>query len=115
VALSRAVPRKKAMEMLLTGEFVGAEDAKAMGLINRVVPPDELEAATMALASHIASRSGQAIAFGKRLFQAQLDMDLAEAYATASETMAQNMLESEPCEGIAAFLEKRRPEWMGVS
>jgi enoyl-CoA hydratase/carnithine racemase len=115
VALSRAVPRKQAMEMLLMGEFVGADEAKAMGLVNRVVPAGELEAATLAMASHIATRSAQAIAFGKRLFQEQLDLDLAEAYARASETMAVNMLSSDPAEGIAAFLEKRRPEWMGAS
>ncbi|QUD89434.1 enoyl-CoA hydratase [Phenylobacterium montanum] len=115
VALSRAVPRKQAMEMLLMGEFVGAEQALAMGLVNRVVPAGELEATVMAMATHIATRSSQAIAYGKRLFQQQLDLDLAEAYARASEVMAINMLESDPAEGIAAFLEKRRPEWMDAS
>lgn len=113
VALSRAVPRKRALEMLLTGEFTPASEALAMGLVNRVVAEAALTQAAMDLAQRIAGKSGQAISFGKRLFQQQLDLDLAQAYAVASETMAINMLGADADEGISAFLEKRAPVWQG--
>ncbi|HEY2660232.1 MAG TPA: enoyl-CoA hydratase [Caulobacteraceae bacterium] len=113
VALSRAVPRKRAMEMLLLGDFVGADEALAMGLVNRVVPDAALQSSAMDLARRIASRSAGAIAVGKRLFQAQLDLDLAQAYAQASEAMAINMLSRDAAEGVAAFLEKRAAVWRG--
>ena len=111
VALSRAVPRKQAMEMLLLGDLIGADEALAMGLVNRVVPEPELQSSVLDLARRIAAKSAGTVEFGKRLFQEQLDLDLAEAYAMASETMAMNMLAPDAAEGIAAFLEKRPPQW----
>ena len=111
VALSRAVPRKQAMAMLLLGDFVGAEAAVAMGLVNRVVAAEALPGEVMALAQQVARRSATAIAVGKGLFQAQLDMDLAQAYAAASETMAVNLTHPDAAEGVRAFLEKREAVW----
>ncbi len=114
VALSRAVGRKAAMEMLLTGDMVPAARARELGLINRVVPEDELQAATLALATQIAAKSPLTVAIGKEAFYRQVEMDLSSAYDYASEVMTRNMLARDAEEGIDAFLEKRKPEWVGA-
>lgn len=111
VALSRNVERKAAMEMLLTGRMVEAEDALRIGLINKVVAPEILESETMALANLIASKPRATVRTGKEAFYRQLEMPLVEAYAYASQVMTENMLAAEACEGIGAFLEKREPKW----
>ncbi len=111
VALSRNVPRKVAMEMLLTGEMVPAERAWQMGLVNRVVPPGEERAAAMALARTVASKSSYTLKVGKEAFYRQLEMGLADAYAYASEVMTENMMARDAEEGICAFIEKRTPKW----
>jgi len=114
VALSRAVGRKAAMEMLLTGEMVPAEQACAIGLINRVVPDADLGHATRALAHRIASKSPLTLAIGKEAFYRQAEMPLTDAYAYASEVMTRNMLARDAVEGIDAFLQKRPPVWSGT-
>jgi enoyl-CoA hydratase/carnithine racemase len=111
VALSRNVSRKAAMEMLLTGEMVSAEDAQRIGLINRVVAPTELSAATTKLAELIASKPSKNVKIGKEAFYRQLEMGLSEAYDYASQVMTTNMLAAEAEEGIGAFVEKREPKW----
>ncbi len=111
VALSRNVSRKAAMEMLLTGEMIRAEDAHRIGLINRVVGPTELIHATTALAELIASKPSRTVKIGKEAFYRQLEMGLSEAYDYASEVMTKNMLAAEAEEGIGAFVEKREPKW----
>lgn len=113
VALSRAVPRKQSMEMLLTGDMVTADRARELGLINRVVPASELEAATLTLARQIASKSPLTLAIGKQAFYRQAELDLEAAYAYASGVMTRNMLARDAGEGIDAFLAKRAPEWTG--
>jgi enoyl-CoA hydratase/carnithine racemase len=114
VALSRAVPRKQAMEMLLTGEPITAAEAIARGLVNRVVPAGELDAAVNDLASKIAHKSPLTLAIGKEAFYRQAEMGLEAAYAYASETMTRNMLARDAEEGIDAFLAKRPPVWQGA-
>ena len=111
VALSRAVGRKAAMEMLLTGEMLPAERAREIGLVNRVVPDADLDAEVAALAARIAKGSPTAIAMGKQAFQRQADMDLPDAYAFASRVMTENMLAHDAEEGIDAFLNKRPALW----
>ena len=111
VALSRAVGRKAAMEMLLTGDFIDAATAKQLGLVNRVVPRETLRAETDALARTIAEKSALAIALGKEAFYRQAELDLAAAYAYASEVMTNNMLAADAEEGIDAFIAKRKPVW----
>jgi enoyl-CoA hydratase/carnithine racemase len=111
VALSRNIGRKAAMEMLLTGEMVEAEDARRIGLINRVVAPELLENETLALAGKIAAKPRGTLKIGKEAFYRQLEMPLNEAYAYASKVMTENMLDGEACEGIGAFIEKREPKW----
>ena len=111
VALSRAIGRKAAMEMLLTGDFIDAATAKALGLVNQVVPEAELHGAADALARKIAAKSARALALGKEAFYRQLELGLAEAYAYTSQVMTTNMLAEDAEEGIDAFLEKRRPVW----
>jgi enoyl-CoA hydratase/carnithine racemase len=111
VALSRNVPPKAAMEMLLTGEMVEPEEARRIGLVNKVVAPEILESETMILANKIASKPRRTLKIGKEAFYRQLEMPLAEAYAFASQVMTENMLEAEACEGIGAFLEKRDAKW----
>ncbi|HXP05285.1 MAG TPA: enoyl-CoA hydratase [Stellaceae bacterium] len=111
VALSRAIGRKPAMEMLLTGDFIDAATAKALGLVNQIVPAAELRAATDALARKIAEKSALAIGLGKEAFYRQIEMDLSAAYAYASEVMTKNMLAHDAEEGIDAFIEKRKPVW----
>jgi enoyl-CoA hydratase/carnithine racemase len=111
VALSRNVARKHAMEMLLTGEMIGADEAQRIGLVNRVVPPTLLETETMQLARGIAAKPVRTVKIGKEAFYRQLEMPLAEAYDYASAVMTKNMLEAEAAEGIGAFIEKRAPKW----
>jgi len=111
VALSRNVGRKAAMEMLLTGDLIGAERAREIGLVNRVVPPDELDGAVAALAAQIVGKSALTLAIGKAAFYRQAEMDLDAAYAYAAETMTRNMLARDAAEGIDAFLAKRAPVW----
>jgi len=113
VALSRNVPRKRAMEMLLLGELMTAEQAADWGLVNRVVAPDRVLAEAMAMAELIASKSSATIAIGKRAFYDQLELRLSDAYAHASEVMVENMLYRDAAEGIGAFIDKRKPEWKG--
>lgn len=113
VALSRAIGRKQAMEMLLTGSLIDAEQARQWGLVNRVALPDQLEAAAAALAAEIAAKSPLTVAIGKKAFYAQAELGLKEAYAYCSEVMTANMLARDAEEGIDAFLEKRKPVWEG--
>ncbi len=111
VPLSRNLPRKRALEMLLTGDFIDADLASEWGLVNRVVAAAELETATRELAQKIAAKSAHAIRLGKEMFYRQLPLDLSEAYAYASERMACNMDSHDAREGIDAFIEKRQPTW----
>jgi enoyl-CoA hydratase/carnithine racemase len=111
VALSRAVPRKAALQMLLTGEAVGAEEAKRLGLVNRVAAPADLEKETQALARFIASKPAVTIETGKQAFQHQSELSLASAYDYMAEVMVKNMMHAEAEEGICAFVEKRLPNW----
>src|SRR5271155_2077485 len=109
VALSRAVGRKEAMEMMLTGELIDADRAREIGLVNRVVPDAELDAAVAALALQIAGKSPLTLAIGKQAFYRQAELDLAAAYKLTSEVMTRNMLARDAEEGIDAFLGKRPP------
>jgi len=111
VALTRAVGRKPAMAMLMTGDFVSADEARAIGLINRVVPGDQLDGEVWTLARQIAGKLGLAVAIGKEAFYRQAELDLDAAYAYAAEVMTKNMLARDTEEGIDAFLEKRPPNW----
>ncbi|WP_370284795.1 enoyl-CoA hydratase [Pseudooceanicola nanhaiensis] len=111
VALSRNIPRKEAFEMLTTGSFIDTARALELGLINRAVPEEVLEAETMALAETVAGKLGSAVRIGKEAFYAQLEMGLDEAYGYTGEVMVRNMLDRDTDEGISAFLEKRPPEW----
>ncbi len=113
VALSRAVPRKQAMEMLLGGEMIDAATAAGCGLINRAVPPAELDAAVGELAGRIVGKSPLTLKIGKEAFYRQIELGLEEAYAYASEVMTLNMLARDAEEGIDAFIEKRPPVWQG--
>jgi enoyl-CoA hydratase/carnithine racemase len=111
VALSRNIPRKQAFEMLTTGQFIDTARAAELGLINRAVPPEDLESETMALAETVASKLGSAVRIGKRAFYDQLDMGLEAAYAHTGAVMVENMLDRDTAEGIAAFIDKRAPDW----
>jgi enoyl-CoA hydratase/carnithine racemase len=111
VALTRAVGRKAAMEMLLTGELVDAATAKAIGLVNRVVPPERLRETVGDLAGEIAGKSARILAIGKEAFYRQAELDLAAAYRYTAEVMTTNMLARDAGEGIDAFLAKRAPVW----
>jgi enoyl-CoA hydratase/carnithine racemase len=111
VALSRAIGRKPAMEMLLTGELIDAATARSLGLVNRVVPRAELREAVDALAREIASKSAFTVKIGKEAFYRQAELDLAGAYRYAAEVMTTNMLAEDAGEGIDAFLAKRAPVW----
>ncbi|MEE8298304.1 MAG: enoyl-CoA hydratase-related protein, partial [Thermodesulfobacteriota bacterium] len=102
-----------AMEMLLTGDFISAERAYEIGLINRVVPEEELDDSTLELAQKIASKSPLTLKIGKRAFYKQLDKDLSSAYEYCSRVMVENMMARDAEEGIDAFLEKRKPVWRG--
>jgi enoyl-CoA hydratase/carnithine racemase len=114
VALSRAVGRKAAMEMLLTGDMVDAARARELGLVNRVVPEAELDAKVTALAGLLAGKSSLTLAIGKEAFYRQAELTLEDAYAYASEVMVRNMLARDAAEGIDAFLDKRLPVWTGT-
>ncbi len=111
VALSRNIPRKQAFEMLTTGEFIDAERARDLGLVNRVVAQEELTAATNALAAKVAEKLSSAVRIGKRAFYDQLEMDLDAAYAFTGQVMTENMMDRDTDEGIRAFIEKRKPNW----
>jgi enoyl-CoA hydratase/carnithine racemase len=111
VGVARNVLRKRAMEMLLTGDLIDAATARDWGLVNRVVPASELDTAIASLAQTIARKSAAAVALGKRAFYSQLEQGLAGAYALAGESMACNMVEPDAAEGIDAFLEKRAANW----
>ena len=111
VGLSRNMGRKQAMEMLLTGEFIDAQAALERGLINRVVPLQELDQAIAALAESVLAKPAVAVAMGKQLFYRQLEMGIGAAYQLAGETMACNMMDEAALEGVQAFIEKRTPDW----
>lgn len=111
VALSRNIPRKRAMEMLLLGEMLPAEEAASWGLINRAVPREDVLPEALALARAIAEKPMATLATGKRAFYAQIEQPLSEAYDFAAQVMVENMLHAEAEEGICAFIEKRSPNW----
>ena len=111
VALSRNIPRKQAMEMLLTGEPISAETAKAIGLVNQVVAAGTERDAAIALAQKVALKSAYTIKLGKEAFYRQIEMNLADAYRYAAEVMTENMMARDAEEGIGAFIEKREPKW----
>jgi enoyl-CoA hydratase/carnithine racemase len=113
VEVSRAVGRKRALEMLLTGAPIDAPTAAAWGLVNRVVQPDELDETTRALALQIAAASHMTVAIGKRAYYEQIDLDLAGAYQHCQEVMSRNATAADAQEGICAFLDKREPVWRG--
>jgi enoyl-CoA hydratase/carnithine racemase len=113
VALTRVIGRKRAFQMLVTGERIDAHTAAQWGLVNRVVPASELEAETRRLAARIAEASSLVVSLGKRAFYAQIELDQPGAYAYAQEVMNMNSLTADAQEGIAAFLEKRSPCWRG--
>ncbi|MBB3330738.1 enoyl-CoA hydratase/carnithine racemase [Halomonas campaniensis] len=111
VALSRNVARKRAMELLFTGEFIDAETARDWGLVNRIADDAALDTAVAELTTSICAKSAVAVRTGKAMFQRQLQMPLDEAYAFAGEVMACNMMAEDAGEGIDAFIEKRAPQW----
>jgi len=113
VALSRAVGRKPAMAMLLTGDLIDAATAQAIGLVNRVVAPAKLDDQVYALARQIAGKSPLTLAIGKEAFYRQIEMGLEDAYVYASQVMTDNMTARDAEEGIDAFIQKRPPEWRG--
>lgn len=113
VAVSRNLSRKKALEILLTGEFIDAHTAVQEGLINRAVPAEQLDSALQQLVDAIMAKSPFAVASGKRMFYQQLEMGMEEAYAYAAETMACDMMAADAGEGIDAFMQKRQPVWQG--
>jgi len=113
VAVSRKLPRKQALELLLTGEFMDAATAAQYGLINRAVPMDQLDEAVQSLVDAILSKSPVAVRVGKEMFYKQIEMTMAEAYEYAGEVMACNMMAEDAAEGIDAFIEKRAPVWRG--
>jgi enoyl-CoA hydratase/carnithine racemase len=113
VGLTRNLGRKAALEMLLTGEFIDALEAKQKGLVNRVVPADALDAEIERLAGSILAKSAVAVRMGKGMFYQQLEMGLEEAYAYAGEVMACNMMSDDAGEGIDAFMQKRKPDYKG--
>ena len=111
VALSRNVLRKQAFEMLVTGEFISAHEAKSRGLINRVAEPEQLDTELEKLVAAIISKPRVAIAMGKEFFYRQVELDIADAYEAASEVIACNMMDETALEGVQAFIEKRSPRW----
>ena len=113
VALSRAIGRKRALQMLMTGKLISAETAADWGLINTVVPADQLASATRELALSIATASPLTVALGKQAFYTQIDLDQPKAYAYAKEVMSMNAMAADAQEGMCAFLDKRQPAWVG--
>ncbi len=113
VALTRAIGRKRAMQMLLTGAAIDAQTAADWGLVNRVVPASQLDEATQALAGEIAQASALTVRIGKQAFYTQIDLDQPKAYAYAKEVMSLNALAADAQEGMCAFVEKRSPTWTG--
>jgi len=113
VGLSRNVGRKEAFEMLVTGDFIDAHEAQRRGLVNRVVPLEQLDEEIAKLTASICAKSPVAIRMGKQMFYRQLEMGMDAAYQTAAETMACNMMTEDAGEGIDAFVGKRKPEWRG--
>lgn len=113
VALTRNVPRKKAMEMLLLGEMLDAQGAVDFGLVNKVVPSDRVRGEALVWAETIAAKSSLTVAIGKEAFYRQIDMSTADAYAHAADVMVRNMMARDAEEGIGAFIDKRKPEWRG--
>ncbi|HKA50961.1 MAG TPA: enoyl-CoA hydratase [Candidatus Dormibacteraeota bacterium] len=113
VALSRNIGRKRALEMLLTGTPIDARTAAEWGLVNRVVPADQLDAAALELANQIAASSPLTLRIGKQAFYRQIDVSQDEAYGLMSQTMAENAMTCDAQEGMSAFLQKRRPTWRG--
>jgi enoyl-CoA hydratase/carnithine racemase len=113
IALSRAVGRKLALEMLLTGRMISADEAERHGLVNKVVPEADLEKATTDLALSIAEASPLVLAIGKHAFYNQIELDESRAYEYATEVMTLNLLAEDAQNGITAFLEKRKPSWQG--
>ncbi|MED5812577.1 enoyl-CoA hydratase [Mycolicibacterium sp. 050232] len=111
VALSRNVPRKAAFEMLVTGEFISAEQARVLGLVNRVVPADALDEEVETVVASIVAKPRVAIAMGKSLFYRQIEVGIEPAYVDAGATMACNMMDSSALEGVQAFIDKRPPSW----
>jgi enoyl-CoA hydratase/carnithine racemase len=111
VALSRNVLRKPAFEMLVTGEFISADEAKLRGLINRVVEPKQLDAEVEKLVATIIAKPRVAVAMGKEFFYRQIGLDIARAYEAAAQTMACNMMGEAALEGVQAFIDKRPPRW----
>jgi enoyl-CoA hydratase/carnithine racemase len=111
VALSRNILRKAAFEMLVTGEFISAEEAKVRGLINRVAEPEQLDAEVEKLVAAIIAKPRIAVAMGKEFFYRQIELDIASAYEAAAQTMACNMMDEAALEGVQAFIDKRPPHW----
>jgi enoyl-CoA hydratase/carnithine racemase len=111
VALSRNVGRKPAMEMLLTGDFIEPEDALRLGLVNQVVKPDEMEEAFDSMANRLFDKPREVLALGKRAFYQQMEMGLSDAYDFTTEVIVDNALGKDFEEGLAAFIEKREPNW----
>ena len=111
VPLSRNLSRKAALEMLLTGDFIDAAEAKQQGLVNRVVPLDSLDAEVARLATSICAKPVEAVSAGKGLFYRQLEMGIEAAYQLAGQTMACNMMDDSALEGMQAFIDKRPPDW----
>jgi enoyl-CoA hydratase/carnithine racemase len=111
VPLSRNLSRKAALEMLLTGQFIDAREAREQGLINRVAPPEELDAAVASLAASICAKPVEAVRAGKDLFYRQLETGVEAAYQLAGQTMACNMMDESALEGVQAFIDKRPPDW----
>jgi enoyl-CoA hydratase/carnithine racemase len=111
VALSRNLSRKAAFEMLVTGDFMNAQEALNQGLINKIAEPHELDASVEALVTKILAKPPVALAMGKELFYMQLETGIEKAYEYASQTMACNMMDASALEGVQAFIEKRKPNW----
>ena len=111
VALSRNVPRKAALEMLLTGDFIPAGDALRLGLVNRVVPPELLDAEVATLAASLVDKPREVLALGKRAFYRQLELGMSDAYAFTTDVIVDNALGRDFAHGLDAFIHKRKPEW----
>ena len=111
MAVSRDISRKRAFEMLFTGDFIDAQTALAWGLVNRVAPVDELDAATRQLAGSLVEKPARVVALGKRFFYEQLEERIDIAYRIAAATITHNMLDDDAQEGVGAFVEKRKPRW----